>query len=71
MKKRKLKKSVKGCLILVVMGLFLIATSIIYCYLVSPVDINDNKDIEVNIKQGMHTRDIGKLLKEKDLIKKL
>ena len=51
MKKRKLKKSVKGCLILVVMGLFLIATSIIYCYLVSPVDINDNKDIEVNIKQ--------------------
>ena len=70
MAKLKLKKKVKRTLIiLVTLGLLLIATSILYCYLASPIDINSNSLIEVKIEDGMSTKEIGDLLKEKELIR--
>ena len=70
MAKLKLKKKVKRTLIiLVTLGLLLIATSILYCYLASPIDINSNSLIEVKIEDGMSTKELGDLLKEKELIR--
>lgn len=70
MRRRKLKKKVKRTImILVSLGLLLIASSVIYCYLASPVDLAAKATMEVEIKPGMTTKNIGKLLKEKGLIR--
>ena len=70
MQKRKLKKKVKITLIVLVMlGLFLIMASILYCYLVSPVDKDSKAIIEVEIKSGMSTRNIAEMLEERGLIR--
>ena len=70
MAKKKLKKKVKRTIILLVFtGLFLIATSIMYCYLASPMDQNSKDVIEVEIESGMSSQKIGKTLEEKGLIR--
>lgn len=70
MAKRKLKKSIKALIIVLMsMGLFFIFSCVIYITLSSPVDKNSKADIELTIESGTHTRDIGKLLKKRGLIK--
>lgn len=70
MRKRKLKKKVKSTItVLVVSGLLLIASSVTYCYLASPVDTQSKATIEVVIEPGMTTKKIGTLLKEKGVIR--
>lgn len=70
MHRRKLKKKVRNTIIiLTTLGLLLIASSGIYCYLVTPVDIKSTENIEVEIKEGMSSKEIAELLKNKDLIK--
>ncbi len=70
MRRRKLKKKVrKTIILLVITGLLLIASSGIYCYLASPTDLKSSEEIEVEIKEGMSSKQIGKLLEQKGLIK--
>lgn len=70
MRRRKLKRKVKvTIIILVTLGLLLIASSGIYCYLVSPVDLSSKATIEVEIVTGMSTKKIGELLEKKGLIR--
>lgn len=70
MARRKVKKKVKITIIfLVIIGLLLIASSGIYCYFASPVDTKSQAIIEVEIKQGMSTKEIGELLEKRGLIK--
>ena len=56
-------------IILVVLGFLLIISSCLYIYLSSPIDSNSNADIEVVIPSGTSTRNIGKILKNKSLIR--
>ena len=70
MKKRKLKKSVKiSLIVLISLGISLITLSFIYLILTSPTNIGSKKNIEVTIKKGMHTSEIATLLKKKGLIR--
>ncbi len=69
MRTRRLKKSVKFIILLVLTGLFCIGTSVTYLYLASPIDKNNNKEIEVKIKEGMSTHEIASMLKDKGLIR--
>ena len=68
------KKKVKPLGILII--LFLLASVCLIVmggsviYLGSPVDKNNKDNIEVEIKSGTSSTAIGKLLKEKDLIKR-
>lgn len=55
--------------ILVVLGFLLIMLSCVYMYLSGPVDSSNNTDIEVVIPSGTSTKNIGKILKEKNLIR--
>lgn len=55
--------------ILVFTGLFMILLSCVYLYLSGPVDKESNALIEVKIPSGTGTRDIGRILKKKNLIK--
>ncbi len=64
--KRKVKITIA---ILLVMGISLILLSFIYTYLVMPIDKNSKADIEIVIEPGMSTRDIGKLLEEREVIR--
>ena len=67
------KRKVKPLGILIILFLlasvFLILVGGSVIYLGSPVDKNDKETIEVEIKSGTSSTNIGKLLKEKDLIK--
>lgn len=56
-------------IILVVLGFLLIMLSCVYMYLSGPVDSSNNTDIEVVIPSGTSTKNIGKILKEKNLIR--
>ena len=56
-------------IILVVLGFLLIMLSCVYMYLSGPVDSSNNTDIEVIIPSGTSTKNIGKILKEKNLIR--
>ncbi len=70
MARKKVKKKVRiTIVILVLLGLFFISTSVVYCYLASPVDKNSNSIIEVEIKNGMSSRSIGKLLEKRGVIR--
>lgn len=70
MKRRRLKKKIRVTMwILVLLGFFLIGTSILYCYLASPINRKSNAIVEVKITNGMSTKDIAVLLKEKGLIR--
>lgn len=68
--KKKLKfKYEKLVPILVVMGSFLIILAGVYTFLGSPIDINNKKNIEVVIPNGVGVSGIGKILEDKDLIR--
>ncbi len=70
MTRRRLKKKVKRTIILLALtGMFLIITSIFYCYLASPVDKNSNSIMKIEIEKGMTSKKIGNLLKKKGLIR--
>lgn len=70
MAKRKIKKKVASTIILLIFtGLFLIATSLLYCYLASPVDKKSSSIVEVDIESGMSTKKIAELLEKKRLIR--
>ncbi len=68
-KRYKLKRNAKICLFLLCIGMLLIISSAFYISLSSPVDKNDDTEIEVSIESGMSTVGIANLLKEKGLIK--
>lgn len=55
-----------ACMIICIIILTLIG---VYMYQTSPVDKKSNAEIEVIIPQGSSTKEISKILKEKDLIK--
>lgn len=55
-----------ACMIICIIILTLIG---VYMYQTSPVDKKSNAEIEVIIPQGASTKEISKILKEKDLIK--
>ncbi len=63
---KKLKTPVK---ILIVMAVLLILLIIIWFSLTGPVNRGNKENIEVDIKSGTSTREIGNVLKEKKLIK--
>ena len=63
------KKSYKKIILLFICGAILIGLAFLYSYFISPVDINDSKEIEIDIKEGTSTKQISHLLKEKDLIR--
>ena len=66
----KLKKKVKVTVILlIVVGIILIGSSLLYTYYVSPVDKKSQADIELVIEPGMSTKQIGELLEKRGLIK--
>lgn len=66
----KLKKKVKVTVILlIVVGIILIGSSLLYTYYVSPVDKKSQADIELVIEHGMSTKQIGELLEKRGLIK--
>ena len=54
---------------LVVCGVLLIGTFVLYQYCDSPVNRNSKKDVEFEIPEGMSTGGIARHLKDKDLIK--
>ena len=55
--------------ILVLLGLGCITLFILYQVYTSPIDKTSNANIEVVIPNGMNTQNIGKLLKNKGLIR--
>ena len=65
-----MKKKTKITVVLIaILGLILIGGSLLYTYLLSPVDKNSNAEIEVVIENGMTSRDIGALLEKRGVIK--
>ncbi len=70
MEKRRLKKKVKILLIILIsLAVVLIASSMSYVYLSSPIDKNSNAIIEVTIKSGMNRKEIANTLKERGVIR--
>ena len=64
------KRKPKILFFVLVFFLIIIFCSIFfYFYNLSPVDYQNNKEIEVEIPDGTSTIGIGKILKEKNLIK--
>lgn len=68
-KKRKVKPLGILIILFLLASVFLISVGGSIIYLGSPVDKNDTKNIEVEIKSGTSSGSIGKILKDKDLIK--
>ena len=65
-----MKKKVKITIIIItIIGLLLIGASVLYMIGVSPVDRKSDTVIEVEIKSGMNTREIGQLLEDKNIIR--
>ena len=56
-------------IILIILAVFVIGIGSFWMYLASPVDRHDDKEIEVVIASGTNTSQIGKMLKEKELIR--
>lgn len=70
MTKKKLRKKAKILLIVAsFLIIFMISSSFLYVYLVSPVDKNSDAIIEVDINSGSSTSQIAKTLKTRELIK--
>ena len=65
----KLKKKAKLLLVVVLLALFLIGIGVSWMVMTGPVNSNDKNDVEVVIKNGSSSSSIGKLLKDKGLIK--
>ena len=65
----KNKKSNKIVILLFILGAILIGLAFLYSYFISPVDINDNKEIQIEIKDGTSTKSISHILKENGLIR--
>ena len=65
MKKRKFKPLFFIIVVVLIIGIFVGG----YFFFTGPVNINDKKDIEVEIKSGTSTNGIAKILKEKGLIR--
>lgn len=55
--------------LILILGLLFIIISFILFYLSSPVDKNNKKNIDVEIKQGTSTIEASKILKKKNLIR--
>jgi len=56
---------------ILILALALIGSSIAWTFLQGPVDVNDTKEVEVEIKSGTSSTAIGNILLEKRLIKSL
>lgn len=70
MKKRKLKKNVKLVTIfLIIPAIILLLSSVICIYLISPIDKSSKEKVEIVIKSGMGTKQIGEVLQKKGLIR--
>ena len=65
----KLKKKAKLLLVVVLLALFLIGIGVSWMVMTGPVNSNDKNDVEVVIENGSSSSSIGKLLKDKGLIK--
>ena len=66
----KLKKKVKITIIIIsILAILLITLSILHVVLSTAVDKNSKAKVEVNIEQGMTSKQIANLLKQKNLIK--
>ena len=66
----KMKKSVKIIIIIIsIIAILLIGVCILYTVLSGPVDKNSKAKIEVEIEQGMNTKQIAKLLEKKNIVK--
>lgn len=68
-KKRKVKPLGILIILFLLASVFLISVGGSVIYFGSPVDKNDTEDVEVEIKSGTSSSSIGKLLKDKDLIR--
>ena len=68
-KKRKVKPLGILIILFLLASVFLISVGGSFIYLGSPVDKNDKENIEVEIKSGSSSSSIGKLLKDKGLIR--
>jgi len=55
--------------VLIIFFIIIVSSILFYFYNISPVDSNSNEEIEVVIPEGTSSIGIGKILKEKDLIK--
>ena len=70
MAKRKLKKKVKVLIIaLVTVGVLLISSSLLYLFLVSPIDKKSNISVSLTIEKGMSRKKIANKLKNANLIR--
>lgn len=68
-KKKKIKPLGIFVVLLLLASVFLISVGGSVIFLGSPVDKNDTENIEVEVKSGSSSSSIGKLLKEKGLIR--
>ena len=68
-KKRKVKPLGILIILFLLASVFLISVGGSVIYFGSPVDKNDTEDVEVEIKSGTSSSSIGKLLKDKELIR--
>jgi UPF0755 protein len=59
----------KPILFEIIIGIILLLIGIIWLYLTSPVDRNDDNEVEVKITSGVGIIEISNILKEKNLIK--
>ena len=68
-KKRKVKPLGILILLFLLASVFLISVGGLFIYLGSPVDKNDKENIEIEIKSGTSSSSIGKILKDKGVIR--
>lgn len=68
-KKRKVKPLGILILLFLLASVFLISVGGSFIYLGSPVDKNDKENIEIEIKSGTSSSSIGKILKDKGVIR--
>ena len=66
---KKAKKLKPLVMVLIVIGIVLISLFVAWISLTGPVDRGNKENVEVDIKSGTSTREIGNILKEKKLIK--
>ena len=63
------KNNNRKIILLFISGAILIGLAFLYSYFISPVDINDSKEIEIEIKDGTSTKQIAHILKDNNLIR--
>ncbi len=67
MKEKSLKP--KPAFYLIIIAIILIVISLLCTFLTGPVNVFDNKSIDVEIKSGTSTREIGTILKDEKIIR--